>query len=173
MKSIFFVLLVAAAAPAAEFSTGQAARLVIGQRTFTEQEPGARQDLLGGVSGLPYAADMLFVVDSNRVGASPQNERVMIFKNLSGTLPRPTDEIGYDRPCPVCRGAADVVLGQVDFSTTDIAPTQKGLRTPTSVASDGRIVAVSDTDNNRVLIWNRIPTSNGVLADVVVGQPDF
>src|SRR6266581_3622701 len=100
MKSILFVLLVAAAAPAAEFSTGQAARLVIGQRTFTEQEPGARQDLLGGVSGLAYAGDMLFVVDSNRVGASPQNQRVLIYKNLSGTLPRPTDELGYDRPCP-------------------------------------------------------------------------
>src|SRR5215467_4624288 len=147
MRRIIFVLLVAVAARAAdEFTTGQAARLVIGQRTFTEQEPGARQDLLGGVSGLAYAADMLFVVDSNRVGAAPQNQRVMIFKNLSGTLPRPTDEIGYDRPCPVCRGSADTVLGQVDFSKTDIALTQKGLRTPTSVASDGRIVAVSDTD---------------------------
>src|SRR4029078_9176310 len=86
MKSILVVLLAAAAAHAAEFSTGQAARLVIGQRTFTEQEPGARVDLLGGVSGLAYAGDMLFVVDSNRVGASPQNQRVLIYKNLSGTL---------------------------------------------------------------------------------------
>src|SRR5206468_3761382 len=65
MKSILVVLLAAAAAHAAEFSTGQAARLVIGQRTFTEQAPGAAQDLVGGVSGLAYASDMLFVVDSN------------------------------------------------------------------------------------------------------------
>src|SRR6185503_15260601 len=132
-------------------------RLVIGQRTFTEQEPGAagaaRPDLLGGVSGLAYAGDTLFVVDSNRVGASPQNERVLIYKNLSITLPKQTDELVYDRPCPVCRGTADVVLGQVDFATTDIALTQKGLRTPTAVASDGRKIAVADTDNNRVLIW--------------------
>src|SRR5436309_10350065 len=99
MKSILVVLLAAAAAHAAEFSTGQAARLVIGQRTFTEQAPGAAQDLVGGVSGLAYANDMLFVVDSNRVGASPQNERVLIFKNLSTNFPQPTDDLFFDRPC--------------------------------------------------------------------------
>ena len=173
MKSTFVFLLAAAAAHAAEFSTGQAARLVIGQRTFTEQADGAAQDLVGGVSGLAYANDMLFVVDSNRVGASPQNERVLIFKNLSSTLPKPGDELFFDRPCPVCRGSADLVLGQPDFSTTAINLTRTGLRTPTAVASDGKYVAVSDTDNNRVLIWNNIPTTNTAPADVVVGQPDF
>jgi len=174
MKSILVVLLAAAAAQAAEFSTGQAARLVIGQRTFTDQIPGpASENLLGGVSGLAFANDTLFVVDSNRVGASPQNQRVLLYKNVSGSLPKQTDELGYDRPCPVCRGTADIVLGQPDFNKTDIALTQRGLRTPTSVASDGRYIAVADTDNNRVLIWNNIPSANGVPADVVIGQPDF
>src|SRR5262249_23663600 len=32
---------------------------------------------------------------------------------------------------------------------------------------------VADTDSNRVLIWNTIPTQNNQPADVVVGQPDF
>ena len=173
MKSIILVLLAAVAAPAAEFSTGQAARLVIGQRTFTEALQGADKDLVGGVSGLAYAGDMLFVVDSNRIGAAPVNQRVLIFKNLCGALPKPTDELSYDRICPVCLGTADVVLGQKDFTTTDIALTQNGMRAPTGVASDGRVIAVADTDNNRVLIWSRIPTTNGVPADVVVGQPDF
>ena len=35
------------------------------------------------------------------------------------------------------------------------------------------MLAVADTDNNRVLIWNQIPTSVDVPADVVVGQKDF
>jgi hypothetical protein len=173
MKSIILVLLAAVVAPAAEFSTGQAARLVIGQRTFTEAMQGAQQDLVGGVSGIAYAGDMLFVVDANRVGAAPVNQRVLIFKSLSTALPKPTDELDYDRICPVCRGMADVVLGQKDFTTTDIAVTQAGMRAPTGVASDGRVIAVADTDNNRVLIWSKIPTSNGVPADVVVGQADF
>src|SRR5438046_69950 len=123
MKSTFVFLLAAASACAAEFSTGQAARLVIGQRTFTEQAEGAGQDLVGGVTGLAYVNDMLFVVDSNRVGAAPQNQRVLIFKTLSANLPKPGDELFFDRPCPVCRGSADVVLGQPDFSTTNIALT--------------------------------------------------
>ena len=174
MKSILVVLLAAVAAHAAEFSTGQAARAVIGQETFTDQIPGpASEKLLGGVSGLAFASDTLFVVDSNRIGASPQNQRVLLFKNVSTTFPKPTDELGYDLKCPVCRGTADVVLGQPDFTKTDIALTRAGMRTPTSVASDGRYIAVADTDNNRVLIWNNIPSTNGVQADVVIGQPDF
>jgi uncharacterized protein (TIGR03437 family) len=32
---------------------------------------------------------------------------------------------------------------------------------------------VADTFNNRVLIWNRVPTANGTPADVVLGQPSF
>jgi len=32
---------------------------------------------------------------------------------------------------------------------------------------------VADTQNNRILIYNQIPTSNGVAADVVLGQPNF
>jgi len=173
MKSTILVLLAAVAAHAAEFSTGQAARLVIGQRTFTEQNQGADQNLVGGVGGVAYAGDMLFVVDSNRIGAAPVNQRVLIFKNVSSAFPKPTDELFYDRPCPVCLGTADVVLGQPDFTTTNINLTQGGLRSPTGVASDGRFIAAADTDNNRVLIWSRIPTSNGVPADVVLGQADF
>jgi hypothetical protein len=32
---------------------------------------------------------------------------------------------------------------------------------------------VSDTNNNRVLAWNSIPTTNGQAADYVLGQVDF
>src|SRR6476469_8941815 len=143
MKSHFLVLLAAAAAPAAEFSTGQAARLVIGQRTFTEALQGATQELVGGVSGVAYAGDMLFVVDANRIGAAPVNQRVLIFKNISGAIPKPTDELVYNRICPVCLGTADVVLGQKDFTSTGIAVTQDGMRAPSGVASDGRVIAVA------------------------------
>src|SRR4030081_3262814 len=115
MKSISPVFLAAATASAAQFFTGQAARLVIGQQTFTEAAQGANQNLLGGVGGVAYAGDMLFVADGNRVGASPVNQRVLIFKNLSSNLPRPTDEIFYNTRCPACVGNADVVLGQTDF----------------------------------------------------------
>jgi uncharacterized protein (TIGR03437 family) len=67
------------------------------------------------------------------------------------------------------------VLGQPDFVTTTInnTPTQNSLRNPQGVASDGVHLIVADTDDNRVLIWNTIPTTNNQNADVVIGQPNF
>ena len=175
MKCISVFLLSAATLCAADFTTGQAARLVIGQTTFTSQDPNSSDTIVGGVSGLAYAADTLFVVDSNRVGASPINHRVLLFKNASSQIPGPTAELDYTHKCPACVGQATVVLGQPDFTTTteNLAASSSALRQPTAVASDGVHVVIADTNHNRVLIWNRIPTVNNQPADVVVGQADF
>jgi phage tail sheath gpL-like len=175
MKVLSVILLCAAAGSAADFTNGQAARLVIGQSTFTSQDANSSDTIIGAASGLAYAGDTLFVADSNRVGASPSNHRVLLFQNLSGMLPTPTAQIDYTRKCPVCLGQATVVLGQPDFTTTteNVTATPSTLRLPTAVASDGVHLVVADTNHNRVLIWNRIPTSNDQPADVVVGQQDF
>ncbi len=175
MKCICLLLFGAAALCASDFTTGQAARLVIGQRSFTAADPNSSNAVIGGASGVAYAADTLFIADANRIGAVPNNHRVLIFPNLSGTLPRPTDELPYNTVCPICVGAASVVLGQPDFTTTteNLTVTQNNLRLPTAIASDGVHLVVADTNHNRVLIWNRIPTFNNAPADVVVGQPNF
>ena len=175
MKGISVFILLAASGQAADFITGQAARLVIGQQSFTAANPNSSNTVIGGASGIAYAADRLFVADANRIGAAPSNHRVLIFNNVSGTFPRPTDELQYNTPCPICVGTASVVLGQPDFTTNteNIAATQNDLRLPTAVASDGVHLVVADTNHNRVLIWNRFPTVNNAPADVVVGQPDF
>ena len=175
MKCISIFLFCAAAVCAADFTTGQAARLVIGQTTFTSQDSNSSDTILGAASGIAYAGDTLFVADSNRVGASPTNHRVLLYQNLSGMLPRPTDPLTYNSKCPVCVGQATLVLGQPDFTTAtlNLSATSTSLRLPTAVASDGVHLVVADTDHNRVLIWNRIPTSNNAPADVVVGQPNF
>jgi uncharacterized protein (TIGR03437 family) len=72
-------------------------------------------------------------------------------------------------------GQASVVLGQPDFVTTTTVntPTQSSLRNPQGVASDGVHLVVADTDDNRVLIWSSIPTTNNQNADVVIGQANF
>ncbi|HYO83061.1 MAG TPA: NHL repeat-containing protein, partial [Bryobacteraceae bacterium] len=175
MKYLALLLAAGAALPAEQFVTGQAARAVIGQRTFTRQEPGASQVLVGSVSGLALANDTLFVVDGSRVQAFPQNNRVLIYRNVSTDLPGADASIPWDeaRRCPLCGGASDTVLGQPDFEKTEIGTGARSFRTPTAVATDGRVLAVADTDNNRVLIWTSIPTSNGEPANVVIGQQDF
>src|SRR5512143_1516484 len=173
MRSLALFLLTVSLSLAADFRTGQAARLVIGQPTFTAQEPAGSQQVVGAASGLAYANDMLVVADSNRVGAAPINNRVLIYRSLSAMLPAPTASLDYTQRCPVCVGSASVVLGQTDFTKIDVGLAETGLRLPTSVATDGTMLAVADTDNNRVLIWRSIPTTNGAPADLVLGQPNL
>ena len=182
-----FLMLAGTLAAEIGFLTGQGARLVIGQSTFTDASPGklitdadgnfsfeTSAKLLGGAGGVAYINDMLLVADSNRVNASPLNHRALIYKNISQKWPAPTDELARTSRCPVCVGEADVVLGQDDFKSSVLQlPGQNTLRLPTAIASDGVRVAVADTDNNRVLIWNTIPTTNGQNADIVLGQDGF
>ncbi len=155
------------------FSTGQAAHLVIGQTNFTNGAYGASNTLLGSPSGIAYANGVLWVIDSNRLGATPDNNRVLRYSDVS-SYPAMTDL--PDVPgsiCGVCRGTASLVLGQPDFNSFNPSLTATGLRNPTGIATDGTVLAIADTDNNRVLIWLHAPTVNGQPADVVVGQADF
>ena len=46
------------------------------------------------------------------------------------------------------------------------------LNHPVSIASDGKRLAVTDRNNNRILIWESIPSSNS-LPDLVIGQDNF
>jgi uncharacterized protein (TIGR03437 family) len=164
-----------AATFAADFNTGQAARALIGQPQFTRQDATPSDTVIGSASGVAFANNTLFVADSNHIGASPSDNRVLIFNNISDALKDPTAQWDYTQRCPVCVGQANVVLGQTNFTTIDptLKPTRTGLRNPTAVASDGVHLVVADTDSNRVLIWNTIPTQNNQPADLVLGQPDF
>jgi len=165
------------------YITGQAARLVIGQTTFTSQNfiGDANPVLLpnqelGSVGGVAYAANTLFVADSNRLGLLPIMNRVVMYTGINQAWPQPIAAIpAYSGRCPVCVNQANIVLGQPDFTAASDLPnrTQNGMNLPLAVASDGVHLAVADTANNRILLWNEIPTTNNQNADVVLGQPDF
>ncbi len=172
MKSIAILLCSAALCGAADFTTGQAARAVIGQSTFTAQEFGVSGTVLGGISGLAYANGTLIVADSNRFGASPDNNRVLLFNNIQSQLPAADAELtDTGRRCGVCVGQASVVLGQTGFDKNEKKSVAgDSLLQPTAVATDGRRLAIADTNFNRVLIWNSIPASNSTSADIVLGQ---
>jgi hypothetical protein len=43
---------------------------------------------------------------------------------------------------------------------------------PSGIASDGSRLLLADRNNNRVLVWNRLPAANDP-PDLVLGQPDF
>ncbi|MSV35878.1 MAG: hypothetical protein EXQ47_09810 [Bryobacterales bacterium] len=177
MLRLFAVLSVCAGLGySADFLTGQGARAVIGQKTFTAQDTGASNTILGAVGGLAYAANTLYAADANRLGLLPNNNRVLIFNNIQQQFPAVDAEIPDNSGrCPVCGGAASLVVGQPDFTTVTqvLPPTRASLRLPTALATDGKILAVADTANNRILIWKSIPSTNGQNADIVLGQADF
>ncbi len=80
----------------------------------------------------------------------------------------------YNSIPTVNNASADVVVGQSTMSGS--SPNQGGvvgantLSGPYGVYSDGTRLFITDGSNNRVLIYNSIPTVNNALADVVVGQ---
>jgi sugar lactone lactonase YvrE len=117
------------------FSDGMAASLVIGQSDFTSRTFATTQSGLSGPYGLAFdPSDNLWVVDSS-------NARVLEF------VP------------PFTTGmAANLVIGQSDFTTSTIATTQSGLWEPHDLAFDASgNLWVADGGNSRVLEYSVVP----------------
>ncbi|WP_235682563.1 NHL repeat-containing protein [Mycolicibacterium poriferae] len=82
-------------------------------------------------------------------------------------------------PHPGGDAPADSVLGQQDFSSADEWPygphSGDRFRFPYAVGLDQGRLAVADTANNRVLLWDELPSEplGGRPADHVLAQPDF
>ena len=138
---------------------GVAANLVLGQDNFTScvanRGGTAAANTLNRPAGL--WSDGTRLVVSDRI-----NHRVLVWNSI-----------------PTSNGqAADLVLGQSDF--VSIAYNQGGPASASTMAApyngvyfNSTQLFVGDTANNRVLVWNSFPTTNGQAADNVLGQPDF
>ena len=112
----------------------------------------AEEDTLSQPAGLTVIDGKLYVVDSG-------NHRVLRWSGI------PTDD----------GEAPSLVLGQDNFDDNDA--NRRGfvgsgsLFFPMGIHSgDDQHVFVADKDNHRVLIWNKIPFSDGWNADVSLGQ---
>ncbi len=68
------------------------------------------------------------------------------------------------------RDRATRVLGQANFEARNAGTTVSTLDTPECFLVDGSRLLISDTGNNRVLIYN---TANDLTPTVVLGQADF
>ncbi len=133
-------------------SNNQPADVVVGQNNFTSYNPST------GANRLNSASDVQVTPSGKMIVTDRGNSRVLIFNKI-----------------PTTNGAsADVVIGQNDFAGNGTGTAINRLRTPwnTSITPDGKLV-IADDENNRILIYNTIPTTNGANADVVVGQIDF
>jgi hypothetical protein len=66
--------------------------------------------------------------------------------------------------------AADVVVGQGDFTTKGSGLSATSMNSPHGVAANGDALFVADLANDRVLVFSPIPVTNGAAAAFVLGQ---
>ena len=133
----------------------QSAQCVLGQTNYTNN--GAN-GTVGRSLGINYPGSVcsdgtrLFVADAN-------NDRILIYNTIpTSNLARPDVVIGQ-----TC--LSDVETNQNDFVTLN-----NYLSDPQGVYCDGTRLYIADTGNNRVLIYNTVPTANNQAADTVVGH---
>ena len=160
---------------AQQFVTGQAARLVVGQTSFTSQNAGASNTLLGAAAGIAFAGDTLFVADSNRIGLTPINNRVLLFEHMSQTMPTPLGEIpAYSGTCPVCGDKPPWCWASRIFWERTPIRRRAACGLPCGIATDGhqswrwpirRIIGSCSGD--------RSPPPTDSPRTCVLGQPDF
>ena len=81
------------------------------------------------------------------------NNRILIWNKL------PSDNV-----------PPDIVLGQTDFNTNNPGNSPSQMNWPISVSLASNKLVVTDTYNDRILIWNSFPTSNGQPADLIINN---
>ncbi len=132
------------------------ADLVIGQLDFatTRAVTPVSASTLNRPGWAVLHGGRLFVADS-------MNNRVLLYNN----------------PYQMSAGlSADLVLGQTTMSVNTANAgglSESTLKNPGGVVTDGTNLVISDTGNNRVLIWNSVPNTSGAAANLVLGQPNF
>jgi Leucine-rich repeat (LRR) protein len=134
-----------------------APEMVFGQANFTDNLPNR---------GGPIAANTLnepmhiMVQNGNLWVCDATNNRVLRFSNAHAAM----GDVN-----------ADLVLGQVDFSSGTAATTQSGMNRPCGIAWHpvSNKLYIAETFNHRVLRFDISLPANGMPAEVVLGQPNF
>jgi hypothetical protein len=136
-------------------SNGQPADVVLGQPSGTStgvNSPPSRGPLvLRSPQNVATDGTRLFLCDGG-------NHRVLIWNRI------PQD--GQTPP--------DVVLGQATFSGDAVNQggpvSASSMASPDGISVENGRLAVGDSGNHRVLLWNQIPTQNNQPADLCIGQ---
>lgn len=134
---------------------GQEADLVLGQPDFVSVAAGAGQSGLSAPVGLGADGTAIWVGDGG-------NNRVL----------------RWDVAAAVDGDPASLVIGQSGFDAADSGPSQSligrgGVVDFVRLFAQRTRLLVSDSTNNRLLVWNRLPVVNGAPAGLVLGQTSF
>jgi hypothetical protein len=129
--------------------------VVVGQINFASGTPnaGAVTSAIGFDENVHMSVcsnGKMFVSDRN-------NNRVLVYNRV-----------------PTASGtAADFVIGQPDFLTNTPATTANGLKNPYAAYCMANKLFVVEQGNNRILVFDPIPTATNPAASYVIGQPNM
>ncbi len=138
-------------------TNGASADEVLGQVNFTNNSANYSGTVSATTMNDPWG---LAVYNGSLFVADADNQRVLVFNNI--------DSLSTNAP------AADTVIGQSSFSTSASGTSANSLYGPYGVSVNNSKLYIADTVNNRVLIYNNIPTgTTNPPADVVLGQPNM
>jgi hypothetical protein len=138
-------------------ASNRPADVVIRQKDFTtglanRGESSTCADTLNWCYGVTIASGRLFVADTG-------NRRVLVWNEIPTVRRRP----------------ADLVLGQSDFSTRDENAGQGAGALGMGchdVAVAGQAILVTNAGDNRIMVRQALPQTNGAPCDFVIGQTD-
>ena len=135
------------------------ADVVLGQADFASVDPNRGAAVPSAHSlfwpyGVHWDGNNLWVADTG-------NRRVLMWQGLPS---------GSGQP-------ADLVLGQISFDCRDEngggEPTARSMRWPHAITTWCGNLCVTDAGNNRILVWDGMPTGDNAAGDWVLGQNDF
>lgn len=188
---------------AVDFQSGQAARAVIGQPSFSSRQASITPLSLSISGGHLYVADAshrLLTFDLGQIPGSKddladrQGSACIVcgFSPIASTNQSVLPGIGAVSVFGKTIVIADTTNGQVllwrdsslprSSSHPDIVLGQGSMGSslsastlldPISVAFDGKRLFVGDATLHRVLVWNSFPVFDNQPADAVLGQPNF
>ena len=144
------------------FVNSQSANVVIGHQLFTT---GNYNDASIDASNMQQPRSVFYdSVKNNLYVADYENSRVLIYNNASAPSRVTPRLMSWSASLPLTSYGTNQGLG---------TPTNQTLDGPSAVCSDGVNLYIADTANNRVLVYNPIPTSNDAAASTVIGQASF
>lgn len=130
-------------------ATGMSASFAIGQpdlTTGTSNTGGIGANNLKNPTSASYLDGKLYITDSG-------NNRVLVYNSV-----------------PNSSGAsANFVIGQGSFATSSSGTGASSFSSPIDVSSNGTKLFISDSLNNRVQVFNTLPSASGAIADVSLG----
>ncbi len=141
-------------------NTDATAFAVVGKSVFNNggaPPSSVAADTLKNPTGVYATSDRFLVCDT-------KNNRVLIYNFIPKTNPD-SNTTG---------ASAHVVIGQTSMTTGGSGISNSTLSGPTDIhASGDNDLLIADKNNNRVLIYDTIPGSNGAAANRVLGQAAF